>query len=73
MAREIEIQRWNYRQDNLNNPAIIVIHPSFYHDIISEIMYAGKSTLMGMEINLSASIEPNEFIIGEKFKVEVSE
>jgi len=70
MFREIELQRWTYEHHNHRKPTAIVIHPDFYFGVAMQIGPNGKVELYGMEITLSKDIVPNEFIIGEKFKVE---
>lgn len=73
MFREIERQRWIY--DNNKRGALrklsVVIHPEFFYGVTMQIIPGLKPELFGMEITLSKDVKPNEFIIGEKFSVEV--
>lgn len=67
--RQIRLQEWRYKTINHKWPTAIIIHPDV---CFGEAIVIGSngSTLLRMEIHLSVNIEPNEFIIGEKFKVE---
>jgi len=70
ILKEIRIQQWNFEGSRHREPTAIVIHPDFYFGVTIQIRPNDKARLFGMEINLSTSIKPNEFIIGERFEVE---
>ena len=70
ILREIKIQQRNYETRGYRKVTDIVIHPDLYFGVTIQIRPNDKPKLFGMEINLSTSIKPNEFIIGERFEVE---
>lgn len=71
MYRHIRIQQWSYEARNRKKPRVIVIHPEFYYNMEMKIRPDIKAELYGMEVEVCGNIKPNEFILGEKYIVEV--
>lgn len=73
MFREIEIQIEQYKRHNNGKQPLLIVNPKWVFGQNVRIYPNKKTKLFNSEVEVSQSIKVNEFIIGEKFEVEVQE